>query len=200
MILANTLTAEMGLIPGLAMLGPAMGLPLSVLAAFVERPFWTRAGVMQHTIWYSLQANLVSLVIGYGLMIAAAVIGDVLRDYDALFVVWPFLAVMISIAIERTYLNRRVPGRTVQWGWATLGNLISAALCVGLLFFITYAKADDDFRGLRLALRPHAPWLHAFAAIGSAVLFFYAFTRTRRAGAAASNDSAVNSDPSHENG
>ena len=34
-ILANTITADMGMIPGLAFVGPAMGLPLSVLAAFV---------------------------------------------------------------------------------------------------------------------------------------------------------------------
>lgn len=63
--LANTITADMGMIPGLAFVGPAMGLPLSVLAAFVERPFYTLAGVKRHTIWYSLQANLVSLGVGF---------------------------------------------------------------------------------------------------------------------------------------
>ena len=40
----------MGLIPALAFVGPAMGLPLSVLAAFIERPFYTRAGVERQTI------------------------------------------------------------------------------------------------------------------------------------------------------
>jgi hypothetical protein len=49
--LANTITAEMGLIPGLAFVGPAMGLPLSVLAAFVERPFYSLAGVRHRTLW-----------------------------------------------------------------------------------------------------------------------------------------------------
>jgi hypothetical protein len=39
LILANTITADMGMIPGLTFAGPAMGLPLSVLAAFIERPF-----------------------------------------------------------------------------------------------------------------------------------------------------------------
>jgi len=57
LILANTITADMGLIPGLAFVGPAMGLPLSVLAAFIERPFYTRAGVERQMIWYSLQST-----------------------------------------------------------------------------------------------------------------------------------------------
>ena len=36
-VLANTITADMGLIPGFAFVGPGMGLPLSVLASFIER-------------------------------------------------------------------------------------------------------------------------------------------------------------------
>ncbi len=42
-LLANSIAADAGLIPGLAIFGPAMGLPLSVLAAFIERPFVTLA-------------------------------------------------------------------------------------------------------------------------------------------------------------
>jgi hypothetical protein len=56
-ILANTITADMGMISGLAFVGPAMGLPLSVLASFVERPFYALAGVKHHTIWYSLRSS-----------------------------------------------------------------------------------------------------------------------------------------------
>jgi len=48
-LLADTITADMGWIPGLAFVGPAMGLPLSVLAAFLERPFYTLGGVRHQT-------------------------------------------------------------------------------------------------------------------------------------------------------
>lgn len=69
-MLANTITADMGLVPGCALIGPAMGLPLSVLAAFLERPFYSAAGIKRGAIWYSLQANLISLLVGYfGLII-----------------------------------------------------------------------------------------------------------------------------------
>ncbi len=180
MLLANTITAEMGLIPGLAMLGPAMGLPLSVLAAFIERPFYSLAGVTRQTIWYSLQANLISLVIGWVLVFVVAGITDALRQTYAIFEVWPFLAVAISIVIERSYLNVKVRERNVAWGWSILGNALSAGLCVGLLFYITYAKDSPAYASLRYALTPITPWLHLFAFISSAALFAYSFRRTRR--------------------
>ena len=44
-ILADVVTADMGFLPGLALFGPAFELPLSVLAAVLERPFYTRAGI-----------------------------------------------------------------------------------------------------------------------------------------------------------
>ena len=183
-MLANTITADMGLIPGLAFAGPGMGLPLSVLASFVERPFYTRAGVCSRTIWYSLQANLVSLLVGFALLAAGVVVGSgvfarasVAAIDRAVFLVWPFVAVGVSAVVERAYLANRVRGGRVGWGWSTAGNIVSAAACVGLLFCVAGLRAACP----RLVdlLWPAAWPLWCASLAGSAVLFVIAFAATR---------------------
>jgi hypothetical protein len=177
LILANTITADMGMIPGLAFVGPAMGLPLSVLAAFVERPFYSLAGVRRHTIWYALQANLVSLGVGFVATLTAAAVTGSLRQYYALFEVWPFLAVCVSIVAERWYLQIRARPAVVTWGWTALGNILSAALCVGVLFLVIYLRAV--FPAMRQTLHPYAGPLQVVAFVGSATLFVVSFLRPR---------------------
>jgi hypothetical protein len=171
----------MGLIPGIAIAGPAMGLPLSVLAAFIERPFVTLSGVRPHALWYALQANLVSLLVGYVGLFGAAVIVDASKLWgpnDALFMVWPFVAVALSAIVERSYLAARTrPGR-VTWGWIVLGNVLSAAMCVGLLFLVVFLRRE--FRASRLVLAPCQDALHLVAGLGSIGVYVAAFRITRR--------------------
>src|SRR5947209_12590324 len=62
---ANSIAPTAYFWPGVLPLMLGMALPASVLAAVLERPFVSRAGVREYAFWYSLQANLVSLVIGY---------------------------------------------------------------------------------------------------------------------------------------
>jgi hypothetical protein len=176
LILADTITADMGLIPGLAFIGPAMGLPLSVLAAFLERPFYTLGGISRQTIWYSLQANLTSLLVGYAGMFIAFGIGDSLREYDAPFLIWPFCAVAVSIVVEGRYLSRRQRPNKAFWVWNSIGNVLSAAACIGLLFPISYLYAR--FPGWKIRLEPFNFILNASAFAGSVVLFLVAFWRT----------------------
>jgi hypothetical protein len=171
--LANTITADMGLIPGLAFVGPALGLPLSVLAAFVERPFYSLAGVGRHTIWYSLQANLVSLGVGFIATLAAFFVADFMREYYAPFEVWPFLAVGVSIVVERWYLQARLRPSYVGWGWSALGNILSA----GLLFAVMFLRSA--LPGWRQALIPYVGPLQILAFVGSAVLFVVSFLKAR---------------------
>jgi len=178
LLLAHTITADMGMIPGLAFVGPAMGLPLSVLAAFVERPFYSLARVKRHTIWYSLQANLVSLGVGFVATLIAAFVTDSMRQYYALYEVWPFLAVCVSILVERWYLQARARPELVGWGWTGLGNILSAALCVGVLFLVVHMRSA--FPSLRQTLRPYAGPLQIVAFVGSAALFIVSFVRPRR--------------------
>src|SRR5262245_635604 len=119
LLLANTLTADMGMIPGLAFVGPAMGLPLSVLAGFIERPFYTRAGVQRHALWYSLQANCVSLGFGFAATLLFMFLNDLLHYAFDFFAVWPFFAVCVSILVERTYLQRyaNADPTPIRWSW-----------------------------------------------------------------------------------
>ena len=182
-ILANTITADMGMIPGMAMVGPAMGLPLSVLAAFLERPFVSLAGVRGRgdAIWYSLQANFISLLVGYGGLLAAAIIDNAFKWWgpnDPIFTVWPFLAVAISIFVERTYIASRLRDVRVGWGWMILGNILSAAACIGLLVLVSYLR--QRYPELRRAVTPYHNVLQAIAGLGSITLFVVAFMRTRR--------------------
>ena len=182
-VLANTITADMGLIPGLAFVGPAMGLPLSVLAAFIERPFYSRGGVPAHAIWYSLQANLVSLLAGFVLLLVfgclASAVGLGASD-TAFFLAWPLLAVCLSSVIERAYIARRLGSRGVSWAWAAAGNVLSAAVCVGMLVAIGWLRTNRP--GLRLLVQPYALAMNILALVGSCAVFAFAFFVTRRHG------------------
>ena len=174
--LANTITADMGLIPGFAFVGPALGLPLSVLAAFLECPFVSLSGVKQGAIWYSLQANFVSLLVGYvGLFAAGLVFGAFggYRSEEALFLVWPFIAVAVSIAVEQAYLARRQRAYRPQWGWTALGNVLSASACVLVLVLVGGLRAKFPQWGRTLA--PYHDALQLLAGFGSAALFLIAF-------------------------
>ena len=67
-IFANAIAPSAYFWPGVLPLMLGMAFPATVLAAVIERPFVTRAGVTKHALWYSLQANL---------LIRAGVDGDV---------------------------------------------------------------------------------------------------------------------------
>jgi hypothetical protein len=186
--LANTITADMGMIPGLAFVGPAFGLPLSALSAFVERPFYTAGGVRSNTLWYSLQANLVSLIVGLPLCIMFGLLMSILglqASDDAFFLAWPAVAVACSIVIERTYVARRAGAgaSNVSWVWSAVGNIVSAAICVAILFAVVSIR--ETHPEIAHAVTPVNTELTVIAFGGSAALFVASFIvpRKRRAGA-----------------
>jgi hypothetical protein len=119
---ANSIAPTAYFWPGVLPLMLGMALPASVLAAVLERPFVTQAGVREYAFWYSLQANLISLVIGY-LMLPVAV--------DAIYTIGPFwslIAVAMSVVSEGWYYQWRAikaPG-SVRWGSVVWGNAFSS--------------------------------------------------------------------------
>lgn len=164
-ILANVITADMGFLPGLALIGPAFGLPLSVLAAVLERPFYTRAGVERWAIWYSLQANLVSLLVGYVLLPVAMI---------ALYTVGPLwmpVSIFLSIVIERKYLKWRAVGFDGRWKWVSWANVFSAFALVGVLML---SVPFDTFKN-KLALFPYRDALTYVGIAVSVVAFAVSF-------------------------
>ncbi len=182
LLLANVITADMGLLPGLAFVGPALGLPLSVLAAVVERPFYSRGGVGgQKAIWYSLQANLISLVVGFVLLLVFGLLASAvgLGASDAtFFLVWPIVAIGLSSVIERAHLVRRSGEPDISWPWVIAGNVVSAAACFTLLFPIQWVR--EHHAHWANMLRPHAPALQVGAGIASLIVFGFAFHAGRR--------------------
>ena len=169
-LFANSIAADAGLIPGLAIFGPAMGLPLSVLAAFVERPFVTRAGFGKNAIWFSLQANFVSLLVGY--VATMIVIPFIMSPGVIVGLVWPFLAVGISIASERLYLEFRSRNRC-PWAPVAWGNIISAVTCVVVM--VVAATLRGSVRQLCAVLRRHETVMNVGVAISSLFLLIGAF-------------------------
>jgi hypothetical protein len=171
-LLANSIAADAGLIPGLAIFGPAMGLPLSVLAAFIERPFVTRSGFERNAIWFSLQANFVSLLIGY--FATMVVIPLVMSpSVDLVGLVWPFLAVGISIATERLYLTMRLRHGVVPWAPITWGNIISALTCIAVM--VIAATLRDAAPQLSADLREHETAMNVSVAVASLLLLVGSF-------------------------
>ena len=166
-LLANAIAADAGLIPGLAIFGPAMGLPLSVLAGFIERPFVTRSGFERNAIWFSLQANFVSLLVGY--FATMIVIPFVMSPSGGLVgLIWPFLAVGISIATERRYLAMRLRHGSVPWAPLTWGNIISALTCIAVM--VLTAILRDAAPHLSADLREHSTAMNICVAIASLLL------------------------------
>ncbi len=134
--LANSLTPAAGFIPGLMPLGLWLALPASVLAAIIERPFVRRAGVTHLTLWHSLRANFLSLLIGWLTMPLAMIwFGMTMRTPDyaaeaAMVAAWSLAAVTLSIISESAYYRKWSVDASVPWNWGwviganALSNLI----------------------------------------------------------------------------
>lgn len=170
-LFANSIAADAGLIPGLAIFGPAMGLPVSVLAAFIERPFVTRAGFGKSAIWFSLQANFISLLVGY--VATMVVIPFVMGPSSAFALAWPFVAVGISAVTERQYLNARLSPTIVPWTPIVVANIISALLCVTVLLVTEFVRGRNPY--LEFQLRPYEMPTTVAVVASSLALFFGSF-------------------------
>lgn len=170
-LLANAIGAEIGMMPGFAMMGPIMGLPVSVLAAFVERPLVQRAGVTKHALWFSLQANFVSLLAGYAALLIAG--PTLFHDTSGAVALWPFVAIFISIVVERTYLALINRPQFVRWNWIIAANLCSVGACFGVL--VLEATITYHFEGLRYSAESIEIPLTMFATVSCLLVFLFAF-------------------------
>jgi hypothetical protein len=139
-----------------------------VLAAFLERPFVSWAGVKEHTLWCSLQANLVSLVIGYITMplgiYAICTIGPL----------WSIIAVAMSVISEGWYYRWRCgEGASVPWVPVVAANVFSSFVLV-FLPGITLVIKEANLT-LELNLAPFQDALLWGSVGGSGILFIASF-------------------------
>jgi hypothetical protein len=163
--LANSIAPTAYFWPGVLPLTLGLALPASVLAAFLERPFVSQAGVREHAAWYSLQANLVSLVIGYLTLpfgvYALYTIGPL----------WSVMAVCMSIVAEGWYYRRRATkGSEFRWGPVVWGNLFSSFVLL-VLPYVALAMKEAD-AGLVWQLDPYQDALF-WVSVSASILVFH---------------------------
>lgn len=181
---ANSLSPYVYFWPGIISITLVYAFPASLLAAFIERPFLTVAGIKLRPFVLSLQANFVSTIVG----ILLIPIG-----YPALSMIgplWCIAAFGISCMVEIFYL-RRYSYQTFSSGWAVAGNAVSSAVLM-ILPLIAIVIKQNNYQ-LALSLEPHERWM-ALSAFGvSVALFLLSFALPVVAQAAA--ESTETADP-----
>jgi hypothetical protein len=145
--LANGMSPIAGFWPGFFLLSPLFGIPATLLAAFIERPLLTAAGVRRYALVQSIRANLLSWLVG-------AVIVFVLFTTDsyAAMDIYILCSVPLSIWIEGTYLRRAATrrGDTADWGMIIVANIASGAALFMIGTIALNMGENDPLVGWRL--------------------------------------------------
>lgn len=163
---ANSLSPYVYFWPGIISITLVYAFPASLLAAFLERPFLTAAGIKRRPLVLSLRANFLSTIVG----ILLIPIG-----YPALYAIgplWCIAAFGVSCAVEILYL-RRFAQQSFTWGWAVAGNAISSAVLM-ILPPIAIAIRQNNYQ-LAWSLEPHQVWLSWWSLGVSVALFLVSF-------------------------
>jgi hypothetical protein len=176
-LLLVSLTAEAALanaispvlyVPGLVLISPLVGLPATLAAAVLERPFVSLAGIQRHAIARSIRANLLSWLVGLPFSFFA-----VASPGEGALLFFAILAVLISIAIEGGYYLRVLErqGAVLRFRWVVAANVLSSALLIGLSFAPGILRSR--YPRLEFVVEPHQPTLYwILAAISVALVAF----------------------------
>jgi hypothetical protein len=134
-------------VPGLVVLSPLLGLPVTLAAAVLERPFVSCAGIRRHALTRSMRANLLSWLLGLVIMFFGGFAGYLAAHLFSESVFFPYvlglveiayfvLAIPISIVIEGSYYNSVLyhNGGVVRWRWVIAANIFSNAVLVAMAF------------------------------------------------------------------
>ena len=149
-VFANSLANWVLVWPGAVSIDPVFGLLPTVLAAFIERPFVSRAGVGKRPLLQSIRANLLSLLAGIPI---AAFIWSV-ESLQGMIVLTG-VAVIISILVEGSYLSAVLNGEPQQlrWSWIALGNIVSNSVLIGIALVVKTLNTTHPELGEAIA--PH---------------------------------------------
>jgi hypothetical protein len=146
-------------VPGLIVLSPILGLPVTLAAAVLERPFVSLAGIRTHALTRSIRANLLSWVVGLAFMVVARFFARPVAYFERvlswdpivlLIALWwlemayYILAIPISILIEggyyRAILKRQ--GGVLRWRWVVAANVFSNVVLVAMAFVPGILRED----------------------------------------------------------
>ena len=163
---ANSLSPYVYFWPGIISITLVYAFPASLLAAFIERPFLTAAGITRRPLVLSLRANFVSTLAG----ILLIPIG-----YPALYTIgplWCLAAFGVSCLVEISFL-RRYSHQSLATGWAVAGNAVSSAVLM-ILPPIAIAIRQNNYQ-LAWSLEPHEPWMALSSLCVSVAVFLAGF-------------------------
>lgn len=147
---ANSLASWIWIWPGAVSLDPFFGLLPTILVAFLERPFISRAGINSRPLMRSIRANLLSLLAGIPL---AMFVWDVNSLAQA--AAFTAAAVSITILVELAYFRSvaRAESCPLHGSWIVLGNLFSNLLLIGIA--LTVKTVGTSYPQLGRTLEPY---------------------------------------------
>jgi hypothetical protein len=164
---ANSTSPLVYYYPGAAIM-PLYAFTASLLAAFIERPFLTAAGVRYRALTYSLRANFFSTLVG----ILISPVGLI-----ALYVVGPLafiLTFLVSSCVKIFYLRRHSHQRFDR-SWVVGGNALSSAM---LVFIPAISSAIElHWHRLTVFINAHLGLLTWALFLGSLAVFVASFLR-----------------------
>jgi hypothetical protein len=164
MLYADVIAPFVWFWPGIVSISFVYAFPASLLAAFVERPFLSLAGVNQRPLMLSLRANFVSAIVG---ILLSPIGNTVFYTYGIL---WCLIAFAISCLVEIYYL--RFFFRVGVW-WIILGNAISSGLLMATPPIALVL--EQNHHPMARALEPHETWMNITAVCVSLVVFLASF-------------------------
>jgi hypothetical protein len=197
-VLANTISPTLVTIPGFGLIGLHVAFTLSVLAAFIERPFVSDAGVSRLALCASLRANFYSTLVG---LLCTPVAFVVLAAPPLILVWWP-VAIWLSYRVEhrcydKPFLTGGAAARRAPIFW---GNVVSNLVFLVILIVTPHPSV------LRLRwLHSLEPWLTICTATACAAVYAGAFrilavSRNRESARRAASQTAEDTSPSTESG
>lgn len=171
MLLANTLAPWLPFTPGFSAFAFELMIPMTVLAAMIERPFLSEAGLRKDVLWRSIRANSVSSLLGIITIMPATILA-----YSIGPLITP-IAVAASVYVERACLIRSGPidDRHVGTGMLVMGNVVSSVV-LWLIPFIVF-DLQDAVPDVRVTLAPYETWLRWMTVCACGVLIGWAFAR-----------------------
>jgi len=159
---ANSISPYVYFWPGVISITVIYAFPASVLAALLERPFLTIAGIKNRTLVWSLRANFYSTLVGLLLIPLGS------QALYTIGVLWCVIAFGVSCLTEVTYLRLRAH-QQFAWRWVVGGNAVSSLVLMVVPPFVLWIKQHNQH--LVELVGQHQTWFGGLACVLSVLVF-----------------------------